>query len=222
MIIEESIQSLRNSIPENVTLIAVSKTRTIEEMEIAYSCGIRHFAESKVQEFTAKSENFHKDVKWHFIGHLQRNKVKYIAGKIYLIHSVDSVRLIQEIERQYKKINSKAKVLIQINIGREESKTGALLEDLHDIIHEIESCEHVEAAGLMTIIPDSSDEENKSYFQDVKRIFDKLKSESHKNISMEYLSMGMTGDYKIAIEEGSNMVRIGEGIFGRRIYNNNL
>jgi pyridoxal phosphate enzyme (YggS family) len=218
----ESIQSIQRSIPEEVTLIAVSKTRTLEEMDIAYKCGVRDFGENKVQEFISKYEGFHKNVKWHLIGHLQRNKVKYIAGKVFLIHSLDSVKLLREIERQYQSINMKAKVLIQLNIGREKSKTGALIEELEEIIREVEECKHVEVAGLMAIIPQGYQEINRVYFKEMKSIYDRLKSEKHKNISMEYLSLGMSGDYKIAIEEGSNLIRIGEGIFGRRIYNNNL
>ncbi|WP_163194795.1 YggS family pyridoxal phosphate-dependent enzyme [Clostridium thermarum] len=222
MNVVESIQSIQKSIPEEVTLIAVSKTRTLDEMEVAYQCGIREFGENKVQEFISKYEGFHKDVNWHFIGHLQRNKVKYIAGKVALIHSLDSVRLLREIEKQYQNIDMKARVLIQINIGREESKTGALVEELEEIIQQVGECNHVEVAGLMAIIPRGDEKENRKYFRDMKMIFERLKAENHKNVSMEYLSMGMTGDYKIAIEEGSNMIRVGEGIFGRRIYNNNL
>ena len=222
MNIHESIQLISKSIPENVTLVAVSKTRTVEEMNAAYSLGVRDFAESKVQEFTEKYEQFHDDVKWHFIGHLQRNKVKYIAGKVFLIHSLDSIRLLKEIEKQYQSINMKARVLVQLNIGREESKTGAMLEELDEILKEVELCSYVEVLGLMTIIPEGSDEENRVYFKEMKRIFDRLRGNTYKNISMEYLSMGMTGDYKVAVEEGANIIRVGEGIFGRRIYNNNL
>ncbi|WP_139904244.1 YggS family pyridoxal phosphate-dependent enzyme [Clostridium thermarum] len=222
MNVVENIQSIQRSIPEEVTLIAVSKTRTLDEMEVAYQCGIRDFGENKVQELISKYEGFHKDVNWHLIGHLQRNKVKYIAGKVALIHSLDSVRLLREIEKQYQNIDMKARVLIQINIGREESKTGALAEELEEIIQQVGECNHVEVVGLMAIIPRGDEEENRKYFRDMKMIFERLKAENHKNVSMEYLSMGMTGDYQIAIEEGSNMIRIGEGIFGRRIYNNNL
>ena len=222
MNISESIQVIKESIPKDITLVAVSKTRTLEEMEEVYSLGVNDFAESKVQEFISKYERFYKDVNWHFIGHLQRNKVKYIAGKVFLIHSLDSVKLLKEIEKQYQNINKKSRVLIQLNIGREESKTGAFLEDLDEILKEVELCKFVEVLGLMTIIPEGSDEQNRAYFKEMKMIFERLKGKEYKNVSMEYLSMGMTGDYMAAVEEGANVIRIGEGIFGRRIYNNNL
>lgn len=222
MSIEENIQSLKKKISKDVTVIAVSKTKSIEEMQIAYDCGFRDFAESKVQELTLKYDSFHKDVRWHFIGHLQRNKVKYIAGKVFLIHSLDSIRLLQEIERQYEKLNLTANVLIEINIGREESKSGLLLEELDEIIKEIANCNYVQVMGLMTVIPKGDEESNREYFRQVKAIFDNLDQLKPKNIIMKYLSMGMTGDFIEAIEEGSNMIRIGEGIFGKRIYNNQL
>lgn len=222
MSIEQNIQSLRKKLTKDVTVIVVSKTRTIEEMQVAYDCGFRDFGESKVQELTAKMESFHKDVRWHFIGHLQRNKVKYIAGKVFLIHSLDSIKLLKEIERQYEKINTTANVLIEINIGREESKSGILLEELDDIIKEVANCKFVQVQGLMTVLPKGDENSNREYFRQVKAIFDKLDSLKPKNVTMKYLSMGMTGDFIEAIEEGSNMIRIGEGIFGKRIYKNQL
>lgn len=208
--------------PDGVTIVAVSKTRTVEEMYIAYNEGMRDFGENKVQELTAKYPHFSSDVRWHFIGHLQRNKVKYIAGKVFLIHSVDSTRLIQEIENQYGKLNECANILLQINIGREESKTGILVEELDQILEQVELCKFVRVKGLMAIIPIGDEESNRIYFSKVKGIFDELKLKRINNLSMEYLSMGMTGDFKTAVETGSNMIRIGEGIFGKRIYNNNL
>jgi len=217
--IAENIQSLRNKITKDVTVIAVSKTRTIEEMQVAYDCGFRDFAESKVQELTLKQENFHKDVRWHFIGHLQRNKVKYIAGKVFLIHSLDSIRLLKEIEKQYEKLNLTANVLIEINIGREESKSGILVEELGELIKEVGNCNYVKVMGIMTVLPKGDEKSNREYFRQVKEIFDKLDAQKPKNVVMQYLSMGMTGDFIEAIEEGSNMIRIGEGIFGKRNYN---
>ncbi|NLZ47335.1 MAG: YggS family pyridoxal phosphate-dependent enzyme [Clostridiales bacterium] len=219
MSIAENIQSLRNKITKDVTVIAVSKTRTIEEMQVAYDCGFRDFAESKVQELTLKQENFHKDVRWHFIGHLQRNKVKYIAGKVFLIHSLDSIRLLKEIEKQYEKLNLTANVLIEINIGREESKSGILVEELGELIKEVGNCNYVKVMGIMTVLPKGDEKSNREYFRQVKEIFDKLDAQKPKNVVMQYLSMGMTGDFIEAIEEGSNMIRIGEGIFGKRNYN---
>lgn len=222
MSIEKSIKLLKEVVPKGVTIIAVSKTRSIEEMNIAYAEGIRDFGENKVQEFAAKYDEIPKDVRWHIIGHLQRNKVKYIAGKVYMIHSVDSIRLLKEIESQYEKINEQARILIQINIGEEESKTGICVDELDGLLEEVEACRFVKVKGLMAIIPKGDIESNRLYFRSVKRIFDGLSLKKFNNISMENLSMGMSGDFKTAIEEGSNMVRIGEGIFGKRIYNNNL
>ncbi|MDP4088069.1 MAG: YggS family pyridoxal phosphate-dependent enzyme [Bacillota bacterium] len=222
MDIEKNIQLLKQNVPEGVRIIAVSKTRTLEEMEIAYNLGLRDFGENKVQEFEAKYDSFHQDVRWHIIGHLQRNKVKYIAGKVFLIHSVDSIRLLKEIESQYEKINQCARILIQINIGREESKSGILIEELEELIKEVELCRFVKVHGLMAIIPKGEEARNRQYFRNMKEVFEGFKLKKINNLSMEYLSMGMSGDFGEAIKEGSNMVRIGEGIFGKRINNNNL
>lgn len=181
---------------------------------------MRDFGENKVQELVDKIEYFKekKDIRWHLIGHLQRNKIKYIVGKVYLIHSLDSIRLLREIEDKYKKQNKIANVLIQINIGKEESKYGIYKEDLGNMLDAIEKCENVKAKGLMTIIPKGSDEECAKYFSQMKEIFSTLQNKSFKNIEVKYLSMGMTGDYPIAIKEGSNMIRVGQGIFGKRNY----
>lgn len=218
MSIEENIENILKNSKEEVTLIAVSKTRTIDEMEQAYKVGIRDFGENKVQELMEKYDEFHKDVRWHLIGHLQRNKVKYIVDKVTLIHSLDSVKLLEEIEKRFKANNSIANVLIQINIGEEQSKTGIDLKQLEELINACEQCENVKVKGLMCIIPKGTEDENRFYFKKIKKIFDDLKEEKFKNISMDILSMGMSGDYKIAIEEGSNMIRVGQGIFGPRNY----
>jgi pyridoxal phosphate enzyme (YggS family) len=220
MSIAENISNVLKFIPENVKLIAVSKTKTIEEMKEAYDFGIRDFGENKVQEIQNKYSNFPSDVRWHLIGHLQRNKVKYIVDKVHLIHSLDSIDLLNEIEKQYGKKNAIAHVLIEINIGKEASKTGIFVEQLNNLINAVENCNNVKAEGLMTVIPKGTSEENKEYFKEMKIIFENLNNKQFKNIKMKYLSMGMTEDYKIAIEEGSNMVRIGTGIFGPRNYNN--
>lgn len=220
MSIAENISNVLKFIPENVKLIAVSKTKTIEEMKEAYDVGIRDFGENKVQEIQNKYSNFPSDVRWHLIGHLQRNKVKYIVDKVHLIHSLDSIDLLNEIEKQYGKKNATAHVLIEINIGKEASKTGIFVEQLNNLINAVENCNNVKAEGLMTVIPKGTSEENKEYFKEMKIIFENLNNKQFKNIKMKYLSMGMTEDYKIAIEEGSNMVRIGTGIFGPRNYNN--
>ncbi|MFR4996098.1 MAG: YggS family pyridoxal phosphate-dependent enzyme [Clostridium paraputrificum] len=219
MDIKNNIKSLRSNIPNEVTLLAVSKTKPLNELEEAYNAGIRDFGENKVQELKDKFENFHKDVRWHFIGNLQTNKVKYLVGKTFLIHSLSSIKLLEVIEKEFGKKNIIADTLIQINIGREESKGGLLEEDLDTLIEAIEKCKFVKVKGIMAVIPKGNEESNRYYFKKVKDIFDSLKSKEFKNIKMEILSMGMTHDYHIAIEEGSNFIRIGEGIFGKRNYN---
>ena len=221
MSIEERVNNIINEIPENVTLVAVSKTRSLDEMEEAYKAGIRDFGENKVQELIEKEEKFHKDVKWHLIGHLQTNKVKYIVDKVYLIHSLDSIKLLDEIEKRYSQKGKIANALIQINIGRDPNKTGILIEELDDLIEACEKCNNVKIRGLMTVLPKESEEKCRKYFNNMKKLYDLLSKKSYNNITMEYLSMGMTGDYKIAVEEGANIIRIGEGIFGKRIYNYN-
>lgn len=220
MSIAENLDKIKNSIPEGVKLVAVSKTKPVEDMKEAYDCGIRDFGENKVQELLTKYDQFGDDVRWHLIGHLQVNKVKYIVGKVFLIHSLDSVKLLKELEKRYAKENLYADALIEINIGREESKSGILLEDLDALLSEYEKCSNVRIKGLMTVIPIGDEESNKKYFSQMKSLFEKLKVMNLKNVQMKYLSMGMTGDYKTAILDGANIVRIGQGIFGKRNYNN--
>ena len=219
MSIKENIDNIVKELPDNVKLLAVSKTRSLEEMEEAYDYGLREFAENKVQELVRKEESFHKDVKWHLIGKLQTNKVKYIVGKVDLIHSLSSVKLLNKIEDLYNREDLTANTLIQINIGREESKSGVLLEDLEELIENAEKCNNVKVKGIMVIIPKGDEESNRNYFRKTHEIFSDLGKREFKNITMEILSMGMTHDYKIAVEEGSNMVRVGTGIFGERNYN---
>lgn len=218
-LISEAILHIKKNLNPEVTLVAVSKTRDIDEIMEAYSCGIRDFGENKVQEMMTKIPLLPRDIRWHLIGHLQRNKVKYIVGQVNLIHSLDSTALAMEIERQYAKASLIAEALIQINIGREESKTGVLTEDLPDLLQYCSKCQHLKIRGLMAIIPKGSEEESKKYFSYMKSIFDSLKINDYKNVSMEQLSMGMSGDYLEAMEQGANIVRIGEGIFGKRNYN---
>lgn len=219
--IEENIVKIKKSIPEGVTLVAVSKTKPVEDLEEAYNMGIRDFGENKVQELMDKYEMLPKDIRWHLIGHLQRNKVKYIVGKVHLIHSLDSVKLLEEIDKHYKSKELIAQVLIQINIGKEDSKTGIYEEDLEELLEACERYSNVKVRGLMTIIPQGDEESCRCYFKKTKEIFEQLRLRKFNNIKMDILSMGMTGDYKIAIDEGSNMVRVGQGIFGKRNYNNN-
>lgn len=219
MSIKDNIEALEKEIPNGVKLLAVSKTKPLSDLEEAYEAGIREFGENKVQELVAKEEEFHKDVKWHFIGGLQTNKVKYLVGKVCLIHSLSSIKLLKQIEKEFGKKNEIANVLIEINIGREESKGGILEEELEDMLFEIEKCNFVKVKGIMVIIPKGDSDSNRAYFKRTREIFESLKTREFKNIKMEILSMGMTHDYKIAIEEGSTLVRIGEGIFGKRNYN---
>lgn len=219
MSIAENLDKIRNSIPDNVKLVAVSKTKPVEDMKEAYNLGIRDFGENKVQEFLTKYDEFGDDVRWHIIGHLQANKVKYIVGKVFLIHSLDSVKLLKELEKRYSKQNLYADTLIEINIGREESKSGILFENLDQLLSECEKCSNVRVKGLMAVIPIGDEKSNRKYFSQMKELFQKLKNANLKNIEMKYLSMGMTGDYKIAISEGANIIRIGQGIFGKRNYN---
>lgn len=218
MSIKENIDEILNEIPKDVKLLAVSKTRTLDEMKEAYDAGMREFAENKVQELLWKEEEFQKDVKWHLIGKLQRNKVKYIVGKVDLIHSLSSEKLLDTIETKFGEANEAIDCLIQINIGREDSKSGVLVEELDSLIEAVEKCNFVKVKGIMVIIPKGSEKENREYFKETKKIFDSLKEKEFKNITMEILSMGMTNDYKIAIEEGSNTIRVGTGIFGERDY----
>lgn len=219
MSIISNLENVRKKIPKGVTLVAVSKTKPVEDIKEAYEQGIRDFGENKVQELMDKYDKVGEGIRWHLIGHLQVNKVKYIVGKVFLIHSLDSVKLLKEIEKRYSKAELTADVLIEINIGREENKTGILEEDLNELLGECQKCKNVKVKGLMAIIPIGNENNNRCYFRKMKKIFDDLKSKNLKNIEMEYLSMGMTHDYEIAISEGANIVRVGEGIFGKRNYN---
>lgn len=209
---------IKKSVPSDVTIVSVSKTRNLEEMDGAYKARARIFGENKVQELMTKYDSFYKDVRWHLIGHLQRNKVKYLVGKVDLIQSLDSIGLLNEIEKQFGKKEITANTLIEINIGNEESKTGVLVEDLEPLLTEIEKCNYVKVKGLMAIIPKGDEKSNRWYFKRVKELYEKLQKKSFKNVTMSTLSMGMSGDYDIAISEGANMIRIGEGIFGKRNY----
>ena len=202
-----------------VTLIAVSKTKPISMLQEIYDENIRHFGENKVQELCNKIEQMPKDIHWHMIGHLQRNKVKYIVGKVDLIHSVDTYRLAEEINIQAKKKNVIVPILVEVNIAEEESKFGISKEDAMLLVEEISHLENVRIKGLMTIAPYvENPEDNRQYFQKIKQLSVDITNKNIDNVSMEILSMGMTGDYMVAIEEGATMVRVGTGIFGERNY----
>lgn len=203
----------------DVKLIAVSKTKPVEMLREAYDAGCRDFGENKVQELTAKYEQMPKDIRWHMIGHLQRNKVKYIVGKVYLIHSVDSLRLAEEISREAVRQNVTVSVLVEVNVAGEESKFGTTDAEAADLVAEIAKLPNIIVKGLMTIAPyvDFS-EENRLYFAKLKQIYVDIIQKNIDNVCMEELSMGMTGDYETAIEEGATYIRIGTGIFGERDY----
>ncbi len=206
--------------PKEVTLIAVSKTKPYTAIEEALPSGVLDYGENKVQELTEKYEILPKDIRWHMIGHLQRNKVKYLVGKVELIHSVDSLRLANQIETEFAKKNEIANILIEVNMANEESKFGITSETTEQLVREISKLEHVRIKGLMTIAPYTDNPEtNREYFRNMKKLSVDIAEKNIDNVSMNVLSMGMTGDYQVAIEEGATMVRVGTGIFGERNYN---
>ena len=203
-----------------VTLIAVTKTKPVEMLQEAYDWGSRNFGENKVQEIMDKYDKLPSDIQWHMIGHLQRNKVKYIVDKVCLIHSVDSYRLAEEINIQAKKRGVVVPILIEVNIADEQSKFGVRPEETMQLVREISSLDGVSIRGLMCIAPYVVDsEENRLFFRKIKALSIDIEKENIDNVSMDILSMGMTGDYEVAIEEGATMVRVGTGIFGERNYN---
>lgn len=202
-----------------VTLIAVSKTKPSEMLQEVYDAGARDFGENKVQEICEKFDRLPSDVRWHMIGHLQRNKVKQVVDKVVLIHSVDSYRLAQEISVQAQKKGLTIPILIEVNIAKEESKFGISAEDTIRLVEEISVLPNLKIQGLMTIAPYVVDaEENRLYFRQIKQLSVDIKNKNIDNVTMDILSMGMTGDYEVAIEEGATMVRVGTGIFGARNY----
>ena len=204
---------------EDVTLIAVSKTKPVSAIREIMDCGVVDFGENKVQELCGKIEEIEEPLHWHLIGHLQRNKVKYIVDKAYLIHSVDSLRLAKEIQKEAEKCNVTCPVLIEINIGGEESKDGIPKEEAIPLIREIAELSRVRVRGLMTIAPPVEEpEEARGYFKEMRTLFEAVKAEQIPGVEMKELSMGMTGDFEVAIEEGATMVRVGTAIFGERQY----
>ena len=204
---------------DEVTLIAVSKTKPVSLLEEAYQAGARDFGENKVQEMMDKIPVLPEDIKWHMIGHLQRNKVKYLIGKTTLIHSVDSMRLAEEISRLSTKNNVTTDILIEVNIAEEESKFGTSRDEAISLVEEVSGLSGIRICGLMTIAPYVDDpEDNRKYFREIKKLSVDIANRNIDNVSMSILSMGMTGDYEVAIEEGATMVRVGTGIFGERNY----
>ena len=204
-----------------VTLIAVSKTKPVEMLEACIENGITVFGENKVQELCGKYEVLPENLHWHMIGHLQRNKVKYITDKAELIHSVDSLRLAEAISEDAVKKGVNANILIEVNVAQEDSKFGLKTEDTEELIRQISSLPNIFIKGLMTIAPYTEvPEENRPIFRTLKQLSVDIASKNIDNVSMNILSMGMTGDYEVAIEEGATMVRVGTGIFGERDYKN--
>mgnify|MGYP000603223134 CR=1 FL=1 len=221
--IRSEIQEAQKSSPfrQEVTLIAVSKTKPCEAVLKAYNCGQRDFGENKVQELLDKYDKLPSDIRWHLIGHLQHNKVKYIVDKVYMIHSVDSLKLAEEIERQAEKKDVTVNILIQVNVSGEESKFGIAPESAQELANAVSGMKHLKLKGLMTIAPYTENPEEIRYvFRDLKKLSIDIKGLNNDNNSV-CLSMGMSGDFHIAIEEGANLVRIGSRIFGERDYGNN-
>ena len=209
------IRSGRN--PGEVTLIAVSKTKPVPMLEEAYAAGARDFGENKVQEIAAKKPELPEDIRWHMIGHLQRNKVSQVIGNAVMIHSVDSLRLARQIETDAAKAGLDVDILLEVNVAREESKYGFMLEEVEDAIMTIKDFPHVHIKGLMTIAPFvDNPEENRGIFKKLFEFAVDIDGKNIDNVTMSVLSMGMTGDYEVAVEEGATMVRVGTGIFGVR------
>lgn len=204
---------------KDVTLIAVSKTKPVSMLQEIYDHGCRHFGENKVQELAEKYEIMPKDIQWHMIGHLQRNKVKYIVDKVCLIHSVDSLRLAEEISKEALKKNVEVDILIEVNVAMEESKYGVAPSEAPALAAQIAVLPGIHVKGLMTIAPYvENPEENRQYFAQLKQLSVDISAKNIDNVTMDILSMGMTGDYEVAVSEGASLVRVGTGIFGERYY----
>lgn len=202
---------------KDVTLIAVSKTKPNDLIMEAYESGIRDFGENKVQDLVKKSEELPKDIRWHMIGHLQTNKVRQLLGNIVLIHSVDSIRLADTIDTEAKKKNIHVDGLLEINVAKEASKYGFIEDELEEVLPIFSRYKNLHIKGLMTIAPNVEDaEENRKIFKKLKKISVDICEKNYNNIEVRFLSMGMTGDYMVALEEGANFIRVGTGIFGKR------
>ncbi|MCI6006134.1 MAG: YggS family pyridoxal phosphate-dependent enzyme [Blautia sp.] len=227
--IAENLQQVRNNIkraceavgrdPDEVTLVAVSKTKPVEMLKEAYDAQTRVFGENKVQEIMDKYDRLPDDVQWHMIGHLQRNKVKYIVDKVAMIHSVDSLRLAETIEQEAAKHDIRVPVLVEVNVAQEDSKFGLKVDEVLPFIEQAAQLPHLEIKGLMTIAPYvENPENNREIFRQLKKLSVDIEDKNINNITMSVLSMGMTGDYEVAVQEGATMVRVGTGIFGERNY----
>lgn len=230
-IIKENIEQINKKIEasaeksgrkrEDITFVVVSKTIDVPRIKEAVETGENNLGENKVQEIMDKYEPMGEGIKWHLIGHLQTNKVKYIIDKVELIHSVDSIKLAEEISKRAVQHGLVAKILLEINIANEESKFGINPKDAERIVLEISNLSNIMIKGLMTVAPFVENaEENRVYFKQMKQLLVDINSKKIDNVYMDVLSMGMTGDYEVAIEEGATMVRVGTGVFGARIYPN--
>ncbi len=222
MSIKNNLQELKNALNKEVTLVAVSKTKPISAVQEAYNAGQRIFGENKVQEMVGKYEELPKDIKWHMIGHLQRNKIKYMAHFVDLIHGVDSFKTLKEINKQAKKHDRIIHCLLQVKIATEETKFGLTNQEINSILNneELKTLENITISGFMGMASFTEDKTQVSKeFNSLKTFFETSKNDFNtKNIELKILSMGMSGDYKIAIKNGSNMIRVGSAIFGNRNY----
>ncbi len=219
--VQQNIENAAKSAGRNdkVTLIAVSKTKPVEMLKEAYDAGMRDFGENKVQEIVDKYPQLPSDIRWHLIGHLQTNKVKYIIDKVAMIHSVDSLKLAQEISRQAVKKNVIADILIEVNVAKEESKFGVFPEDTCSLCEQISDLANIRIRGLMTVAPFVDDpEKNRAVFCRLRELLVDIQAKNIDNVNMDCLSMGMSGDYLVAVEEGATFVRVGTSIFGQREY----
>ncbi|HEY59222.1 MAG TPA: YggS family pyridoxal phosphate-dependent enzyme [Anaerolineae bacterium] len=215
--IEKAVEQLLKDIPEYVTVVAAAKTRTVAEVEAAFRAGIRHFGHNYVQEAQAMISQVNFKANWHMIGHLQRNKVNAALHLFNLIETVDSIRLVKEIEKRAAQQEKTIPVLIEINSGREENKSGVLPEQVDELVQAVSAFEHLHLEGLMTMGPRFGDpEESRPYFIETRRIFERLENLNLPNVQMRYLSMGMSNSYRVAIDEGANVIRVGTLIFGSR------
>jgi len=218
MFVKENLISFKKQLPEYVSLVAVSKTKPVSDIKEAYDAGQRIFGENKIQEMVSKYEALPKDIEWHMIGHLQSNKIKYMAHFVDLIHGVDRLSTLKEIDKQARKHERLIKCLLQVKIAKEDAKFGLSVEDAQSILSSeaLSNMKNLQVVGLMGMASFTSDmEEVSKEFSSLKSLFDELNKENHK---LSVLSMGMSGDYKVAVENGSNMIRVGSAIFGVRNY----
>lgn len=222
MTVREKIASACNRAGRDsaeVTLVAVSKTKPVEMLLEAYAAGMTEFGENKPQELRDKATVIEAPIRWHMIGTLQKNKIKYVVGTACMIHSVDSVELAEAIDKEARKRNIICDILLEVNVAAEESKHGFTPEELEEAVVKVSKMENLHLCGLMTVAPYTENaEENRCYFRKMKELLIDIKNKNIDNISMDVLSMGMTSDYEVAIEEGATMVRVGTGIFGERMY----